>query len=233
MQLGEQGLSGSKDERGLVTFSVPYLAENEDELLSIGTGGYFGLAEVGRTWREDKAGTFVVDVTYEGRPDEPSEEQKKQEITYEAKSSFREEPIEAHPKIEELIKKYNGQRDRGTQKVTFPPVLDGTTGTDGLAGEAGSEKETINPMAGVEKFMLMEIVWTVSYIRKEVPDSIFLRVGKITKNPPGDPPRIPKRRGWLVMPPSARKRGNVVEITEEFLLLPESTPFELYDLEIE
>jgi hypothetical protein len=32
------------------------------------------------------------------------------------------------------------------------------------------------------------------------------------------------------MPPQVKKRGNVVEISEEYTLLPENTPKELYDL---
>jgi hypothetical protein len=221
------GANGSKDERGLVSHEVPYLATKFEQVLTVGAGSYGGLPETGRTWRMDQAGCYVVYVTYEGQDPNTSTTAKEAE-TFEAKSSYREEPIEGHPQIEELIKKFNGTRDSQTQKVTFQAMMQGT-GTNALGADS-NQKEIPNPMAGVEKFMALEVVWTRQYIKKTIPASIFARIGRITSNPPGGAPKIPGRSAWLIMPPQVKKRGNVVEISEEYTLLPENTPKELYDL---
>ena len=221
------GSSGGRDERGLVSHEVPYLAASFEEVFKVGASSYFGLPETGRTWRADQAGAYIVYVTYEGT-DSESDAKLKEKETFEAKSSYREEPIEGHPKIEQLIKKFNGTRDATTQKVTFPATLSGT-GTNALGADS-NQKELPNPMAGVEKFMTLEVVWTRQYIRKTIPPSIFLNIGKIVTQPPGNAPKIPNRKAWLVMPPQVKKRGNVVDISEEYTLLPEGTPKELYDL---
>lgn len=192
----------------------------------MGLGGYGGLPETARTWRADMAGAYLVEVTFEGSDLDDSKLKEKE--TFEARSSYREEPIEGHPKIEELIKKFNGTRDAATQKVTFPATMQGT-GTNALGAES-SQKDTPNPMAGVEKFMTLEVVWIRQYIRKTIPASIFNNIGKITANPPGGAPKIKNRTAWLIMPPQVKKRGNVVEISEEYTLLPEGSPKELYNL---
>jgi hypothetical protein len=226
------GANGSRDERGLTSWVVPYLAKTFAEVLQVGTGSYAGLPETARTWRADQAGAYQVEVTYEGTAgDDPKKDSRNEkEETFSARASYREEPIEGHPKIEELIKKYNGVRDGQTMKVTFPATLESKSGTNALAGEAGVSKETPNPLAGVEKYMALEVVWSRQYVRKEIPSSIFANIGKIVSSPPGGPPHIPKRPYWLTMPPTVTKRGNVVEITEEYTLLPEGAARDVYRL---
>lgn len=222
------GANGSRDERGLISHVVPYLAATFAEVFTVGADTYGGLPETARTWRADQCGAFIVEVTYEGQDPDNTPAKQSEKETFEARSSYREEPIEGHPKIEELIKKFNGTRDSATQKVNFPATMQGT-GTNALGADS-TQKETPNPMAGVEKFMTLEVVWTRQYIRKTIPASIFNNIGKIITQPPGGAPKIAKRKAWLIMPPTVKKRGNVVEISEEYTLLPEGSPKELYDL---
>jgi hypothetical protein len=220
------GTSGSKDERGLISLVVPFLASTFEEVLAAVKAPGQGLAESARTWSHDRGGKFVVEVTFEGQAGSSNPEA---ETTYECKSSFREEPIEAHPQIAELVKKFNGQTDTSTGRVTFPATLEGSAGTSGLGGAIdGATPETKNPMAGVEKYMALEIVWSKKYISRNKPS--FARVGRVISAPPGEPPAIPKRDAWLVLPPVFVKRGSVYEITEEWQLLPEGTPKEVYNL---
>ena len=219
-----QGTNGSRDERGLSSLVVPFLAVTFDEIFADVSPPKAGFRETGRTWAHGPAGTFNVDVTFEGYGgDAPSEEP-----TYSCQSSFREEPIEAHPQIAELVKRFNGQTDITTGKVTFPATLEGSAGTNALAGQDGIAAETKNPMAGVEKYMALEVVWEKKYISKSMPG--FTQVGRVVSKPPGNPPSIPKRNAWLVLPPVFTRRGTVYDITEQWQLLPEGTPPEVYNL---
>lgn len=221
------GANGSRDERGLVSHVVPYLAASFTEIFTVGEDDYFGLPETTRTWKADQAGAYVVEVTYEGSNEKDAA--LKEKGTFEARSGYREEPIEGHPKIEELIKKFNGSRDAATKAVTFHETLQPTSGANGLSGDMKAA-EIKNPMAGVEKFMSLDVVWVRQYIRNTTPPAAFENIGKIISSPPGDAPKIPNRESWLVMPPQVKKRGNVVEISEEYTLLPEGAPKAIYDL---
>jgi hypothetical protein len=220
------GTTGGWDERGLATVVVPYLATTFADVFTR-VPAPLGLEETGRTFTHDAGETFRVDITFEGGGGGGGSNA--EPPTYSCTSSFREEPIEAHPKIEELKRLYNGQTDPGTGKVTFPATLEGAAGSNGLAGEEGiTAPETRNPMAGVEKYMALDVVWEKKYISTKRPN--FNRVGRLTGNPPGLAPNIPNRRAWLVLPPNFVKRGTVYEITEQWQLLPEGTPEEVYNL---
>jgi hypothetical protein len=226
------GTSGAKDDRGLVSVTVPYFAETLAAALRVGASPLGGLSEQSRTFRAGPSGHFEVEVTFEGEDsgDGKSDSEREADAVYSAQGSFREEPIESHPKIEDLVKKYNGQRDSSTGKVTFPASMEGTGGTNALAGEEGVAAEKPNPMAGVEKYMALEIVWTRSYIQSNKPTKIFANVGKVIKAPPGGPPKLAGRKSWLVMPPKLTKRGKVWEVEEQWTLLPEGSPEDVYNL---
>jgi hypothetical protein len=220
------GITGARDDRGLISVTVPYLATTLEAALRVGQSPLSTLTEQSRTWRAGPSGHFEVEITYEGGDGSP-DSKKAAEAVYSAQGSFREEPIEAHPKIKDLVEKYNGQEDAATGRVTFPAMLEGTGGVSALGGETVEKR---NPMAGVEKFMALEIVWTKSYIQKEKPTSIFNRVGKTVQSPPGGAPSLPGRNAWLTMPPKMTKRGGVWEVEEQWTLLPEGAPTDVYDL---
>jgi hypothetical protein len=221
------GTTGGWDERGLVTVVVPHVASKFSDVFATVPPPIAGLAETGRTWTHDAGATFRVDVTFEGGGPGGSGS-RSEGPTYSCNSSFREEPIEAHPQIEELKRLYNGQTDVSTGKVTFPATLEGAAGENGLAGEEGIAAETRNPMAGVEKYMALDVVWEKKYVSGKRPN--FKRVGRLTTNPPGSAPSIAGRSAWLILPPNFVKRGNVYEVTEQWQLLPEGTPVEVYNL---
>lgn len=219
------GTNGSRDERGLISLVVPYLAETLDECFAALASPLAFLSETARTFTHDRGGKYIVEVTYEGSDISGT---KKEEPTYECKTGYREETIEAHPQIQTLIKKYNGQTDPSTGKVTFPATLEGSSGTNALGAADGAAAEKPNPMAGVEKYMALEVTWSKKYIDKKPPS--FASVGRLTTAPPGGAPSLPNRAAWLVMPPIYTKRGTVYEITEEWQLLPEGTPKDVYNL---
>jgi hypothetical protein len=113
--------------------------------------------------------------------------------------------------------------------VTFPATLEGSGGTSALAGELQTQEKP-NPMAGVEKYMSLDVTWSRNYIQKSLPSDIFNQVGKVITSPPGGAPKVKGRTAWLVNPPSVTKRGKVVEIEESWTLLPEGAPADVYNL---
>jgi hypothetical protein len=223
------GITGARDERGLVSITVPYLATTLEGALQVGSPPVASLQETTRTFRAGPSGHFEVEVTFEGGRAGENDEERQEKAQYSATASYREEPIESHPKIKELIKKYNGSQDTQTFRVTFPPELETTGGTNPLATE-GAAPAKRNPMAGVEKYMALELVWRRSSVLKQMPKEIFNRVGTTTNAPPGGPPRIAGRHAWLIMPPSVKQRGMLWELDEEWTLLPEGAPTDVYDL---
>ena len=229
------GTSGSSENRGLASVTVPYFAATLADALVVGRNSPLANLEyVTRSFRAGPSGHYEVEVTYEG-PDTngdggDSDSAREAVAVYSATGSFREEPIEAHPQIRALLAKYNGQEDPSTGKITFPAMLTGTTGTNALEGENGTPKETKNPMAGVEKFMALEVVWSKSYIQRAIPRNLFTKVGRVIRKPPGPSPIIPKRNSWLINPPRLTKRGKVWDIEESWTLLPEGTPSDVYNL---
>jgi hypothetical protein len=220
------GTNGGRDERGLVSVVVPHLAESFEAIFGTVPEPMAGLKEVARTWTHDGGGAFRVEITFEGSVGGGGVSSE-DATTYSCQSGFREEPIEAHPQIQKLIKDFNGTLDLQTGKVTFEPTLTGT-GTNALAGDGGQADAPKNPMAGVEKYMALEVVWEKKYISNTKPR--MASVGRVISSPPGEPPTVPNRSAWLVMPPTFTKRGNVYEVTETWQLLPEGTPKEVYNL---
>jgi hypothetical protein len=218
------GTNGGRDERGLVSIVVPFVARSLTEVFQDVPAPEPGLRETGRTFTHAPGGVFEVDVTFEGHGGkEPSDAP-----TYSCKASFQEEALESHPQIEYLIKKFNGRMNPETMVVTFPATLKGSAGENALAGQDGIPGETKNPMAGVKGYMVPSIVWEKKYVSKNMPS--FAMVGRVISKPPGGAPSVPNRSVWLVMPPDFTRRGTVYEITEAWQLLPEGTPPEVYNL---
>ena len=219
------GLSASRDERGLVSISVPWNCKTLAETMTVGEGSPFGLPETGRQISQLEDASYQVTITYEGTEDEPDEED-----SYEFDSSFREEPIESHPRINQIRKRFGGVvGDDG--RITFPEKLPGAAGEGtGLSGaeSAGSEK---NPMFGQATYLVLNAVFRRTYLRRRVPKDLLDNVGTTRARLPGGLP-TPKGRNWLVMPPKVATRGNVFEITEEWMLSKpgEEWPEALYGL---
>jgi hypothetical protein len=205
------GLSASRDERGLVSISVPWNCKSLAQTMSVGGGSPFGLPETGRQVSQLEDASYQVTITYEGTEDEPGEEQ-----SYEFDSSFREEPIESHPKINQIRKRFGGViGDDG--RITFPEKLPSATGEGtGLSGAESTSAEK-NPMFGQATYLVLNAVFRRTYLERRVPKDLLDGVGTTRERLPGGLP-TPKGRNWLVMPPKVARRGNVFEITEEWML---------------
>jgi len=223
------GAQGGRDENGIASVTVPYFAQTIDEVFSVGAASYLGLPQVSRTFQANEDGTFTVQVTYDGG--DSSSMPGREKPTYSLNSSFEEEPIEAHPNINDIVTKYGGTWKDG--RVTFPSKMpDEKKDTGGLsnAGTTSGTEQKPNPMCGVEKYKKLSVQWSVTYAATVIPGSVLAAVGRVISNPPGSAPQVAGRTKWLVMPPTASKRGNVAEITENYFLLDEGTATEIYKL---
>ena len=83
-------------------------------------------------------------------------------------------------------------------------------------------------MCGVEKYKKLSVQWEVAYAAEVIPADVIARVGTVISAPPGSPPKVDGRTKWLVMPPTATKKGNVVDVKETYFLLDQDIAPELY-----
>jgi hypothetical protein len=206
------GLTASRDDRRLVSVSVPWNCKTLGETMTVGGGHPFGLPETGRQVSQLEDGSFQVSITYEGTENELPEDE-----SYEFDSSFREEPIESHPNIA-LIRSHFGGTTSDDGRITFPERLPRkSTSGAGLSGNESSGAGEKNPMFGQSTYLVLHAVFRRTYLKKKVPKNLLDEAGTTRDKLPGGLP-TPKGRNWLVMPPKVSKRGNVFEITEELLL---------------
>lgn len=235
------GTTGSRDNNGIAKMTVPFYCSSRNNVFTVGPSVLNGLQETSRQFSANPDGAFTVQITYEGNGglSGGGSDSSRTEANYQLSSSLEDAPIEAHPKILELMAKYEGTEKDG--KVTFAEKLKKTS-TDNNSSESGfnsswspsvfSKATTTNdsdknPMFGVEKFKKLSVQWSITYASTIIPAGILNNVGKIVK-PPGNPPTVSGRNRWLCMPPTANKRGNVSEITENYFLLDEKVVDELY-----
>lgn len=225
-----KGIVGGTDEIGVTSYQVPFYARSIEECTTVGRGYKVnGLPEKSRTWAPGEGAVFVVTVLFQGQSD-PSDSPKPGEVQIGVRPSYHEEPLELHPDIIEICEKYAGKPDPATGRVIFPmfyiPGKDGSRGLPGSQYVSTTSKR--NPFYGVEKFMKLDVTVTRTYAAKALPGDLLSRIGKVVSAPPGAPAGYANRKKWLVMPPTANTRGNVAEITEEYLLLDDDTPPEMY-----
>lgn len=206
------GLSGSRDERGLISMALPFNCATLDETLSVGRVFPFGLPETRRSVTQLEDGSFQATVTFEGTEGSGDEGNS---ATYEFDSMFREEPIESHPSIDKIKSAYGGYERDG--RILFPEKLTSSksSGT-GLSGSKTTSGDK-NPLFGMATYLVLNAVFRHTYLRRTIPSDLLERVGTTVERLPESFP-TPAGRNWLVMPPKAVKRGNVYEISEEWTL---------------
>ena len=205
------GLSASRDERRLVSVTVPWNCKTLAETMTVGGGTPFGLPETGRQVSQLEDASFQVNITYEGTEGEPDDE-----ATYEFDSSFREEPIESHPKIDRIKRRFGGETGEDG-RIVFPEKLPGDAGQSSGLSAWESRSAERNPMFGQSTYLVLHAVFRRTYLKRRLPAGLLDEVGTTRERLPGGLP-TPKGRNWLVMPPKVGKRGNVFEVVEEWML---------------
>ena len=134
---------------------------------------------------------------------------------------FSEEPLETHPNIVAIAKKFGGvPRPDGT--YDFPQAIPKGVSTDrsgGLAfGGAGSE---VNPMFGMKTYPAVQARYTKTFGTKRKWKNYIEDTGKIVSNIPDtnlDVLSQLKGRNWLQLPPKIQKEGQFYRCSVEYLL---------------
>ncbi|MFK5923278.1 MAG: hypothetical protein QM496_13960 [Verrucomicrobiota bacterium] len=221
------GGSGGISARGIISRTVLFLVDSEDEAMTYGPATHLGVPQKpgGRTWVPTKASKYKLTVIYEGLLEEGDPEAPENFTWLPSRS---EEAIETHPEIQKLVEKYQGTRVEG--KVVFPPWLAAGQGKDninnGLPGRniPGPAGATPNPMVGRESYLLQTGVWRWNLVTKSKPNSWIRKNGSIVKSVPGGMD-TPKDHDWLVMfgPMVTRGSGDALayESKVDFLLSEE------------
>ena len=224
------GQKGQVDDKGVVTWTIPYFVEELSEVFSVGVmPPVEGLREVGRSWTDIEGAGLQVEVEYEGAYGDPEEK----EETYDYDSSFKEETLLAHPLWPQIKDFYKGTYDKDDKRVEFEEYLSsGSTGLGGGGGStaSGERDKRKNPMYGLETFLSLASVFRRTYLRANIPAGLLDKVGTIQDSLPGGFP-TPPGRDWIIMPPKITQRGGVFQITEELMLSqPGGWPKKVYAL---
>lgn len=207
------GISGGRDETGVITVTQPWWVPTFAECFTVGepelvVSGNVRIPQIRRdfgSWDRDldPAG-FQIGITYQG-PDWSLDPKKVERFGFD--SEYSEEPIETHPYIDILIKKYGGKlvaTNDGEKRLVFSETVGESVGAGAGAGgmasaESGSDDR--NPNFGIRSYPSYESVWTHTYLIRRLPNDFLERIGTVVKNPPGKPP-TPKNRDWIIMVPS-------------------------------
>jgi hypothetical protein len=166
---------------------------------------------VRRTYKPGRA-TYVY--TYEGAP--PSWEFRDEDTVFELDGSMAQEPIQSNPNFQTLKKKYgwDGQR---REFLEFEPKTNADTGI------ASSNKATqiASQLYGTDSWLALGVVYRRTSVKTSVPASILDKIGTVVV-PPGIGNIFPipnlGKRNWLKLAPKIVRRGNVVQISEEYML---------------
>lgn len=123
MSIQTHGNEGGLDDRGFETWTVRHAPVDLADIRSVGDASFMGLSQKpgGRRWNQYQAGKYEVFIQYEGLSGEDAADGVLNERAGWIGSTT-EEPIESHPKIDELVKNYGGYED-GEGAIKWPRYL--------------------------------------------------------------------------------------------------------------
>lgn len=140
-------------------------------------------------------------------------------------------PIEGHPNLETILKKYSGKVVDG--KVIFEQKYN-PQGSGGLEGGSGQKA---NPMFGKKYYSKPTATFRHIQQSQSIPGDVWDQVGKqVSRLPAGfpNPPPETNDKGeaieyaWIVLSPQIYRRGNAYEIVRSYKLSDPNSPNELY-----
>lgn len=207
------GLGGSVDRNGIVSADVPMWVATLSDALNITTDLGLGIPLVSRSFKQSEDGGYEVTLHYEGLEDEAKDDQ----TTFEFDVSMSEDPIESHPNFDALAEKYGWDE----VEKAFPKFPPGSATSDGSAlGKKSKAKK--NPLYGTESYLSVGAVFRKTYAVRTIPPGVLRGIGSIVERPPDvgqfHMPSTGGKRNWLKLAPKIRRRGNSVEVTEEWML---------------
>jgi hypothetical protein len=229
---------GQIDNSGKYTVSKKYYVTNEADLIttpaSISVGGKI-MIPAGLSYQKIAGGIWEKNIEYTA-PVRSTEtgvvaklsgtNQPESEGRLQLEVSAELAPIEQHPEIDDLLKKYNGTVEKG--KAVFP-----RTYTPTGAGTSGGNPQT-NPFFGVRYYYQPSATLRVSYTVDRMPGNLWAGVFCIvsTEQLPGGFPALSdylNKEGaalkyfWQIQMPQVAINGGRIEITDTYTLLKPMT----------
>jgi hypothetical protein len=138
-------------------------------------------------------------------------------FTFELDITMNQEPIQTHPDFQNLKNTY-GWNSLTKEFMELLPKNSTATGLDG--NKAGSSQAARSPLYGVEHYFTPGGIFRKTSISSQLPPGIYNNIGT-PQTPPGiglfSLPGL-GNRNWLKLAPKVRRRGNVVEVVEEYML---------------
>ena len=210
------GINGGISETGVATLDVPIFVDTLAEALTALPNLGIGLPYRSRSIAQEDDGGFKVTLHYEGVTPEFTFDNPEQ-VTFELDTSMAEDPIQTHPFFETLKTRYAWD----AAKEQFAETLPETSGEQTALSGSG-KKAKKNPMFGVDNWLVVGAVFRKTYAARTIPSGILRGIGTVVDKPPGiEQFKIPgaaKKRNWLKLAPKLKRKGNAVEITEEYML---------------
>lgn len=230
------GITGGKDEKGIVSYVVPYFCPKDKDPADVdctkpeSLGSTYDIKEHARSWRDNGDGSFTIYVTFEGGLESDPKGNPQQwfqgdDGSYELSGSMKDIPIEQHPGISGLMKKYHGSK-----------------GANGVVEFQVGTADNPNPMFGCRTFKCASATLRRTIIKSSVDSDIFENVGNTVskignfpsityKAPDGEGGTKDVPREFMVLAPTITKRGSKFTITQEYMMAPKGGfPQYMYDL---
>ena len=213
------GESYTADKTGAVTATVSWLAPEGGSIFGDLPSTYRGLVITRAESKQAEDGRYIATGTYEGQSDEGptgggATYESREGNIYEWSPTFEQTDIAKHPRIAQLLEKYDGEVD-ASGNVIWPEELD-PEDSAGLESDDRPANST-NPMYGVTEFLSLGGVWSETSLRGTIPPDVFSSIGTITTDVPGDI-STPENRFWLTMPPIVIEHGNRWKVTRRWML---------------
>lgn len=206
------GTGGGVDKNGIVSVDVPMWVATLGEALRASVDLGLGIPLVSRNFKQSEEGGYEVTLHYEGLEDEAKDDQ----TTFEFDVSMSEDPIESHPNFDAIAEKYGWDE----VEKAFPKFPPGGTSDGGALSKKTKAKK--NPLYGTESYLAVGAIFRKTYATRTIPPGVLRGIGSIVERPPDIGqfrlPSTGSKRNWLKLAPKIRRRGNSVEVTEEWML---------------
>ncbi len=209
------GVTGGISETGLASLDVPLFVDTLAEALTVLPNLGIGLPYRSRSFTQEDDGGYKVTLHYEGVTNEFNEDEN--QITFELDTSMAEDAIQTHPFFDTLKTRYAWDAAKEQFGETLPEQSGQQTALSG-----SGKKVKKNPLFGLDSWLVVGAVFRRTYVARNIPSGILRGIGTIVDKPPGIEqfklPGAAKKRNWLKLAPKIKRRGNAVEITEEYML---------------
>ena len=210
------GITGGISETGIATIEVPVFVSTLAEALTVLPDLGIALPYRSRSFSQEDDGGYKVTLHFEGVTNDFTFDDS-EKVTFELDTSMAEDPIQTHPFFDTLKTRYGWDAVKEQFAETLPEASGDQTELSG-----SGKKQKKNPLFGVENWLVVGAVFRKTYAARNIPSGLLRGIGTIVETPPGiEQFRIPsaaKKRNWLKLAPKIKRKGNAVEITEEYML---------------